>query len=323
MNKQKTAKVVILENHSGLKVTLSEHGARITSIKYQNKEMLVTYPTAQDYTIDPYALGATCGRVANRIEGAQFELGGKTIELTANDGEHCLHGGFQNFANQKWQLEHHSIETAAATFTFHSPDGDQGFPGELIATAGFSLEGSTLVINYKAHTNKTTPIDLTNHCYFNLAESNVSELSLTLNASKTLAKNDRNVPSGEIHSISGDLVMAGQSVDELMAKYQKTELVNKLGFDHYFVFDKSTTVEPQAVLQSKKNNISMSLYTNQLGLQLYTAGSLGRPFKPFSGICLEAQNYPNAVNINTFPSPLIGPNDTYHNQIKLAFSNIS
>jgi aldose 1-epimerase len=323
MDYNQIGKTVTLVGKNGFEVALIEFGARVESIRFNNKEMLVRYNKTTDIAGDPFALGATCGRVANRIEHAEYVYNGELIQVAANEGLHCLHGGKQNFANQKWQLSEHDERQQIAIFTLHSPDGDQGFPGEVVAKATYQVSGTSLQITYTAHTNKTSPIDLTNHCYFNLGEEDCFDLELSVNADRYLPKSKSNVPSGIIANITSDPIDALKTVQQHLSAWQQNTRIDGAGFDHYFIFDENKNSATKATLRSNKNGIKMTLKTDQHGIQLYTSGSLGRPFKAYSGVCLEAQNYPNAVNTPHFPSPFVSPKQTYKNTIQLDFSMVT
>lgn len=217
-------------------------------------------------------------------------------------------------------MHEYNSQQCFVELTLHSPDGDQGFVGEVIAHVRYQLIADSLHMTMTAHTNKLTPIDLTNHCYFNLGEDHCLDLHLAVNTERYLIKDSNNVPMGEIKTLDNQQLLNNKPINAHLATWQQQKLIDEHGFDHYVVFNDVTADTPQATLSSSKNAIQMQLYTDQPGIQLYTGGHLGAPFAPFAGVCLEAQNYPNAVNIAHFPSPMISPCEIYQNHIKLAFS---
>ena len=183
--------LITLVNNSGMSVDVCNLGARITSIKLNiddtPTELTVGYDNAEDYYHDSYYLGATCGRVCNRIGNAKFQLNGKHYQLTKNDGDNCLHGGIKNFSHTLWEVDKRSLTENKITFTLTSEDGDQGFPGNLRVQVNVELtEDNQLIIQYHGTSDAPTPVNLTNHTYFNLGENTCEALLLTLDSSHYL-----------------------------------------------------------------------------------------------------------------------------------------
>lgn len=312
--------VSLLGRDSDLEVTVIEHGARLASIRFRGREMLLGYPDITALARDPYALGAVCGRVANRIENGRFTLNGRDYSLSVNDPPHCLHGGQRNFANQRWQqiaADQHSAQLA-----FVSADGDQGFPGTLKTQVRYQRIGeNTLDIHFTAHTNAPTPVDLTSHSYFTLGQSDTRTLELAINSRHYLPKTAANIPSGEIVELSENTALYHRrTIAEHEARWRTADLKQDRGFDHYFPFHR-TPLLPQATLWAPETCVEMQLFTDQPGVLFYDGYGLGGTFAPYSGVCLEPHNFPNAINQAGFPDPVLHPGETYQRSIRLVFQD--
>jgi aldose 1-epimerase len=321
---------VVLTNDYGMSVEIINFGARIKSIKFpvnaKPMEMVLGYTCAQDYLSDELYLGATCGRVCNRIAGGKFELEGRQVQLTQNDGDNCLHGGGDNFSLRFWQIDKKTHSKNSVTLRYISVDGEQGFPGTLNVSVTYQLSADNkLSIKYFANTDVVTVVNLTNHAYFNLAEKDSQSLYLQMMASAFLESDADNIPTGNI------LGVAQTDFDfrepACIGKRQKRTLdesiKEKNGYDHCFVLDNAPLTKPKAVLTSLKNQISLSVYTDQPAIQLYTGFYLSDKFKPYQGLCLEAQNYTDAENNKNFPSNMLLPNQQYQREIAYKFDSIS
>ncbi|WP_153039226.1 aldose epimerase family protein [Microbulbifer sp. Q7] len=314
--------VSVLGEGTDLEVTVIEFGARLASIRFRGREMLLAYPRIEDLASDPFALGAVCGRVANRIENARFSLDGREYQLTANDPPHSLHGGIRNFANQCWQQVH--ADAHSTRLNILSPDGDQGFPGTLRTEVHYQHNGhNTLDIHFTAKTDAPTPVDLTSHGYFTLGQSDTRRLELAINSRHYLPKTRANVPSGEITELTvSNTLDHRRSLAEHEARWNDADLKSHPGFDHYFPFHR-TPLQPQATLWAPHSGVKMQLFTDQPGLQFYDGGGLGGRFAPYAGVCLEPHNFPNAINQPGFPSPVLTPDEEYQRSIRLVFNDLA
>lgn len=314
--------VIKLKNSNNMEVDILNLGATVASIKFpvngELKEMTVTYDNVDDFKQDTFYIGATAGRFANRIAKGKFSLNGEHYQLPTNNGGNCLHGGVEGFSHRVWQVENQTQNTV--TLVLVSPDGDQGFPGELTTTVIYELtNNNTLDIQFKAQTTKDTAINLCNHCYFNLGEKGIDNLSLKMVSSGILPVDETSIPIGEIRDISGTDFDFNQTVklSERLAKLTDDMLDVKTGFDHCYVISGN----PQEVVaELSSEQVKLSITTDQPGLQFYTAAYLTAPFKPFQGLCLEAQNYPDAINQPQFPSAELKAGDTYQKQVSYQFS---
>lgn len=316
---------VKLTNQIGMEVTLINFGARIASVKYpvidKLKEMLVSYDKAEDFVTDPYYLGATCGRVSNRIAQGQFKIGDTSYQLPINNGEHTLHGGVNNASLQYWQIDEDSLSSQKAGFNLTLPDGQDGFPGTVTLNVVYELDDSgALTISYTANTDQTTPINLTNHAYFHLGEKTCFDLQLKLATTSFLERGADGIPTGEILPIEtmGVDFGEGYSLTELVDLNKYQQVKQEAGFDSCFVLNPD--VVKKAELRSKINRVKLTLETDQPTVQLYTGKFLGAPFKPYQGVCLESQDYVDAPNHSHFPSIMLSPNETYRRKIVYRFS---
>ncbi|TYK66226.1 aldose epimerase family protein [Colwellia echini] len=334
---------ILLQNERGMSVEIVNYGARIKSILFPVNdvatEMTVGHEYADDYLTDEFYLGATCGRVCNRVENGVFELNGVQYKLTQNDGEQCLHGGAVSFSARFWQVV--SSSSSTVVLKLESESGDQGFPGKLSLQVTYHLtDNNQLKINYFAITDAATPINLTNHAYFNLGNESGEQLDLKIFASNMLDRKSNGVPSGKVISVQNSDFDFRQLTNIGTRHKQAIDLsLQEMAcYDHCYILDASETggsnynggdnIEnnkyesiglPKAILQSKSNHITMSLFTNQPAVQLYTGVALSGKFRPYQGVCLEAQDYSNAVNINHFPSTILQPNDEYQREIIYQF----
>jgi len=325
-----TLETIILTNDYGMSIEIINFGARIKSIKFpvnaKPAEMILGYASPEEYLTDEFYLGATCGRVCNRIAGGKFELAGRQYQLPLNDGENCLHGGPGNFSLRFWQIDKGTVTDSLVTLFLVSPNGDQGFPGNLELAVTYQLSADNkLSIQYSANTDLATPVNLTNHAYFNLGEQDCQSLYLQIMSSAYLETNAANIPTGNIMSVAATDYNFREPVS-IGYRQQHTEdesLKTKHGYDHCFVLDNTPFGQPKAILTSLKNQISLSVYTDQAAIQLYTGFYLSDEFSSYQGVCLEAQNYTDADNNKHFLSNTLHPNQQYQRQIIYKFESIT
>lgn len=333
-------KLVTLTNSNGLEVTLSNLGASLWSMTLPSSkgsdeepvDIVLNYQDVDNWAKNPNYFGVTAGRVANRIGGASFELESKTILLEKNEGENQLHGGPGGISTRYWTYETHlSEESVAVVYRLHSKDGDQGFPGNLDIELEYRLnDQNELSLIYKATTDKTTPICLTNHAYWNIAgtsSQDILDLELQINADKVMALDEAQIPNGEFIAVTGTAFDFNQA--KTVGKDIK-ELDN--GYDHFFVANREETqcLMKIATLRDPISGREMEILTTELGLQFYSGnfldGSLmgvqDRPLTKFSGLCLETHGYPNAVNHQHFPSVIVNKNEIYKQTTIHRFLNI-
>ncbi len=317
-----------LTNDYGMSVEIINFGARVKSIKFpvnaELKEMILGYASAEEYLADEFYLGATCGRVCNRIADGKFELEDQQYQISQNDGDNCLHGGEHNFALRYWKIDKETLTNSSVTLSLDSNDGDQGFPGNLTLSVTYQLSvDHKLSIQYSANTDLATPINLTNHAYFNLGEKDCQSLQLQMMSSAYLETDTANIPTSNIIATSDTdfNFKEAVSIGNRQQKTQDQSLKEKHGYDHCFVLDNTPFEQPKAILTSLKNQLSLSVYTDQPAIQLYTGFYLSGNFTSYQGLCLEAQNYPNAINVKQFPNSVLLPNEHYSRMIVYAFES--
>lgn len=283
--------------------TVMDYGATIVSFKpFGDLDVVGGYDELSSYETDGSNQGATIGRVANRISDAEFEMDGAIYMLPANNNGNCLHGGI-GFKRKIWEVLEYT--EGSILFSCFSPDGDDGFPSDLTTKVRYTLEGSTLIISYEAVPGGKTPIALTNHSYFNLDGfgGDIKEQEIKIYADAYTAVNDNLIPTGERPSVSGtpfDL----RSFEKIGKDFGE----NFFGYDHNFILNpvvfkefSGTRVGLGAVARS--NGLTMNFYTDQPGVQFYTANFLGGEPNFRGGIkriqygafCLEAQTEPNCI----------------------------
>mgnify|MGYP000001358440 CR=1 FL=1 len=324
MSKLQTIK---LKNSHGMEVDLLNLGARIGSIKYpvagKLVEMLLTYQGYNKYQLDPFYLGATVGRVSNRISKSSFTLKGTNYSLMANDGKNCLHGGPYGMSHRLWSASLNPQSHNSVIFSLLSPDKDQGFPGELSVTVEYSLNDcNELLIVFNATSSSDTVVALCNHAYFTLGEKNVEQLELKLDTLGFLPIDEQMIPTGEVSIDSLFDFSKFQKLGEMLSRIRSSGSQYKKGYDHCYILNKPSLKTTSATLISKLNQVKLSISTSQPGLQLYTGGHLFNEFSPYQAVCLEAQALPNAVNQQNFPSIFLRAGDLYQEKVVYKFENL-
>ena len=310
-----------------VQVELLPFGAAIRAIRVPDRQgrstdICLGYDRIEDYRDYDACFGGTIGRCANRIGGAAFTLNGETVRLTANEGANQLHGGKVGFHKKLWRF---TCAPGAVTFLLDSPDGEEGFPGNVHTEVTYALEGDTLTVDYRALSDADTVVNLTNHAYFNLAGHDggvVADHQLTVHAAAYTPAGAGNVPTGAILPVEGtplDLRTGAALGDRLEDAF----LTGSRGYDHNYVLDQSAAA---AELWCPRTGIGLELHTTLPGMQLYTAGFLtertgksGAVYGPHHAVCLEPQFFPDAVNHDNFPSPVLKAGAEYHQTIRYRF----
>jgi aldose 1-epimerase len=312
-----------LENAHGLIAKVTNFGAIITELHVPDRQgqladVVLGFDNLGQYVQKHAYLGATIGRFANRIAKGRFTLDGKTYTLAINNPPNALHGGLKGFDKKVWNAEPQA--GAAVKFTYISPDGEEGYPGTLTVSVTMSLtDANEFRIDYTATTDKATPINLTNHSYFNLAgEGDVLAHELMLAADYYTPKDATDIPTGEIKSVKGtpyDFTRP-QPVGARFSQIPD----RPVGYDHNFVLNKSESALAVAarVCEPRSGRV-MEALTTEPGVQLYTAnyfdgsltGKRGIVYQQHAALCLEAQHFPDSVNQPKFPSAFLRPGETY------------
>jgi aldose 1-epimerase len=268
--------------------------------------------------------GATVGRVANRIAGGKFKLDGKEFTLAKNDGSNTLHGGVKRSLDKViWNGQQFERgKSQGVVFKYVSPDGEEGFPGQLTTRVTYTLnDDNELRIDYEAVTDKATPINLTNHAYFNLSGAGsptINDHELMIAADRYTPVDETLIPTGEIAPVAGtpldfrEFHKIGDRVDQLNDKPGK-------GYDHNFVLNNQDgKLALAAKVREPKSGRVLKVFTTEPGIQFYggnflegVKGKGGKAYNFRSGLCLETQHYPNSVNEPKFPSVILKPGKTY------------
>lgn len=306
-------------------------GCTMTNLFVPNKsggvtDILLGYDTLSGWQRGLGSHNAIVGRVANRIRGASFVLDGKSYALDKNDGENCLHGGTVRYEKLLWNAECFSgAEGEGVKFWRTSPDGEQGFPGKLDVQVSYALtEADELIFEYTAQASEATPVNLTNHAYFNLdGGGTVLNHRLQLDCEQYLESAEDSAPTGKICPVAGTPFdfrtekLVGADIEAVPHEAGKP-----FGYDHCFVTgaDESALVRVGA-LCSEKSGISMEIATNQRGVHVYTANFIGGTkgkggviHQAHDGICFETERFPNAINEPRFPSCVLRPGETYQHK---------
>ena len=321
-----------LSTASGVVVTFLNLGGIITSILTPDRDGVMTdvtpgYDSLEGYLGDPRYFGALIGRYANRIANARFELDGVAHELPANDGRHQLHGGPRGFNSVLWDVAPFTRNGAmGAELTHVCPAGSGGFPGELRARVIYTLTpANELVIDYEATTDEATPVNLTQHTYFNLAghsSGDILQHDLTMSASRYLVADHEIIPTGELASVSGthfDFRVARP----IRASGGVHSASTFTSYDHCFVVDGEMGVlRPAARLSHAPSGRTLEVETTEPGIQLYAGehlrgGSVGKggtDYLAHTSLALETQHFPNSPNEPRFPSTILRPGDTYRSR---------
>ncbi len=319
-----------LTNHGGASVSIIDFGGVVTKIIVPDREgtlgdVNLGFDDVAVYAGDSGSMGALIGRFGNRIGGAAFNLEGKAYTLGKNNGENNLHGGPEGFNVRMWRAEPaEGDEADILTLRLVSPDGDQGFPGELEVRVDYSFnDACELGIHYQAKTSKPTLVNLTNHCYFNLDghdAGTVEDLQLQINADCVTEVGPDLIPTGKLIPVC-DVPYGFSSmtrVGDVLAKRGECPLMSAAGgVDFNYCAGRDRETKLIATLYSPKTGRVMEVVTDQPGVQCYTGQGLhhtgkdGVPYGRFGGLCLETQHYPDGIHHPHFPSVVLRPQDTY------------
>jgi aldose 1-epimerase len=298
---------------AALRATFSPLGARLVSLFVGDTDVVAGGGSDAEFLAGDWTAGAICGRVAGRITQARFPLDGRTIQVTPSEGENQLHGGPGNFANTRWE---HEIGENAVTFRKHSPDGDQGFPGAVDATATYALAGHVLSLELAAVTTKLTIVNFTNHAYWNLAgKGSTFDQIFEINAQSYLPLDEFKLPTGEIRKVDGS-----------RWDFRKPRRVAE-AFDNAFVLNgRRGEMKKACRLSDPISGRAMELHCTECCLQIYTADHWGPampgrhgPLMQHGALALEAQNFPDAPNHANFASAILRPGETYRHRIEWRF----
>lgn len=320
-----------ITNKNGVEAKFTNYGAILVSLLVPDcnglmDDVVLGYDELEKYFTNSPNFGATIGRHANRIGTASFELNGVKYNLDKNDGNNNLHGGFDGYHKRVWEGKtYETSEGQVMEFSYHSPDLDQGFPGDLDIVVKYILtDEDEVVIKYNAKTNKDTVINLTNHSYFNLAGHNCGTIldhKAFIDSEEFTYADKEAIPTGEILKVENtpmDFRTMKRIGDEIDSDYDQT--VWGKGYDHNWVLKTNKdNFGLVAKLQEDKTKRVMEVYTDMQGIQFYTGNFLdgteigkgGVPYIHRSGLCFETQYYPNGINRPNFPQPVLKAGEEY------------
>jgi aldose 1-epimerase len=331
-----------LANGAGMAVTIITYGGIITSIRVPGRDGRVAnvalgLASLQEYeTKSPY-FGAITGRFANRIAEGKFTLDGVTHQLDINNGPNSLHGGHKGFDKQVWAArELDSQGESALELTYHSPDGDQKFPGALDVKVVYTLTGANeLRMDYSATSDKPTIVNLTNHSYFNLkgeGEGDICDHVVMINAGRYTPVNAALIPTGEVAPVAGTPLDFRQPKPVAPGiRSDHPQIVMAKGYDHNWVLDRAsgdTSLILAARVQEPTSGRVLEVLTTEPAIQFYAGnfldGSLygpsGRAYRQGDGFCLETQHYPDSPNHPAFPSTVLRPGENYRTKTVFKFT---
>ncbi len=271
------------------------------------RNVTLGHPSVAERLAGRFFLGSTVGRYANRIAGGRFPLGDHTFETSVNDRGNTLHGGADGFDRRLWDVVEHDDVTTVLRLV--SPDGDQGFPGELTATVRFEVDGTTVRITHRATTDAPTVVNLTNHAYLNLdGERTIDDHLLTVAADEYLPVDETGIP------LDGFAPVAGTPFD----LRTPTRLGDAVRADHDLVVS-GTGFRRAAVLSSPRTDTHAELWTDQPGLQVYTGNFLEGTHPRHGGIALEPQRHPDTPHHPDWPSATLTPGEVYESRLEWRF----
>jgi aldose 1-epimerase len=327
----------ILTNKHGMEITITNYGGTVVTLKVPDRngkldDVVLGYDKLDDYAAGKAYFGAIVGRYANRIAHAKFTLDGITYTLPKNDGDNHLHGGFNK---RVWTPKDVSSSAGQALeLTYLSKDGEEGFPGNLSVKVVYTLtDENELKIDYSATTDKDTVLNLTNHCYFNLAgqgNGDILQHQLMIRADRFTPVDANLIPTGELRSVKGtpfDFTTAtaiGARIDQ-----DNEELKLGRGYDHNWVLNSGTTGSLTLAAQAYEPHSGrlLEVQTTQPGLQFYTGnfldgihGKQGKVYNRRNAFCLETQHFPDSPNHPDFPSTVLKPGQHFVSTTVYRFS---
>lgn len=335
-----------LTNARGSAVRFLDYGGVIVSVRVPDRrgaldDVTLGYDAAASYAADPRYFGALVGRYANRIAGGRFTLDGVEHALPRNDGRNHLHGGPRGFHTARWDVEPFADGArAGAVLRYTSPDGEEGYPGTLRVQVTYALTGDDertdeLTVDYHAVADRATPVNLTQHAYFNLAGHDAGDIlghELTLNASHYTPVDAELIPTGEVRAVRGTPfdfttptpVGAGIGADD-------EQLRRGQGYDHNFVLDRDGVRQDALALAARlyepRSGRALEIHTTEPGIQFYSGNVLangpvgkgGYRYGPRGGLALETQHFPDSPNRPAFPSTVLRPGEAYASRTAYRF----
>ncbi len=333
MYEQQPVTAYTIINPSGMELTILDYGGTITRLLTPDRDkkmgdVVLGFDSLSGYlqTTNPY-FGALIGRYGNRIGKGKFQLDGKSYQLAVNDHGNTLHGGLKGLDKVRWNAKPLPGDSSLQ-LNYTSPDGDEGFPGTLQVQVTYTLRSdNTLVIAYEATTDKPTPVNLTNHAYYNLSagrDATILGQEVMIHAAKYTAVDSELIPTGALPEVKGtpmDFTRAkpiGRDIEQV-----------KGGYDHNWVLDKQgTELGLAATAYDPGSGRRMEVWTTQPGLQFYTGnfldstlhGKYGKVYPKHGAFCMETQHFPDGPNHPDFPNTILKPGETYRSTTEYRFS---
>jgi aldose 1-epimerase len=325
-----------LKTSGGLRCEVTNFGCRIIRLFVPDRngnfeDVVLGFDTIEEYQRPPETyFGSVVGRVANRIAHGRFELDGKAYQLALNHGEHHIHGGIEGFESKVWEVVRKSEDSIQ--FRYLSPSGEEGYPGNLEVWVTYSLSDEEgLSISYSAKTDEPTPINLTNHSYFNLlgaGKGQIDRHEFQIFAAKYLPNNKNQLPTGEIASVE-DTVFDFRELKPIgdLLETKDEQLIIGSGFDNNYVLE-GPGVRLAARVREPDSGRVMEVLTDQLGMQFFCGKAMDKPILGKEGLvygkraafCLETQNFPNSINEESFPSCVLRPGEVFSSKTIYRFS---
>lgn len=327
------ATLITLQSRYG-SVSFTDFGASLVSVSLPDRagnmgDVVLGLDSGKDYQAHGWSFGAVCGRFANRLAGSRIKLGGTVYQLDKNHELYTLHGGSSGFNTRIWDFE---TDNESVTFSLTSPDGDQGFPGNITVKITYSFSDSgVLSMDFSALSDRDTPISLTNHAYFNLSghDSNDAHQLLKINADFFTPQAKGQLPTGEVRLVEGTVMDFRTEKDVAEASMaQDEQIVIAGGLDHNFLLNKTErgALEFAGSLRSSLTGRRMEVYTTMPAMMVFTANSLeleGKRGAHYSGcgaVCMECQNVPDSMRHTHFPSPVLRAGEKYIARTEYRFS---
>jgi aldose 1-epimerase len=326
-----------MTNDQGITVTVINYGCTITSLEIPDRngnfeDVVTGYKRWDDWMKNPAYFGCMIGRTCNRIGGAKFSIDGFEYRVSANHGNYQLHGGIDGFSHKLWDaISYQEKGKIGIRFTYLSADGEEGFPGNLQVSVDYSLDNQNhFTMKAEAETDKATPVNLTNHAYFNLAGEGSGDIlghQLQILADQITETDAGMIPTGRLLSVENtpfdfrEFHTIGERISELMMGYD----------DNYALISKSGRLAMAAIARDPLSGRVLEIYTTEPGIQLYTsnwfdgsiAGKRGISYFKHGAFALETQHYPDSMNHPEFPSVILRPGDRFNTETQWRFRVIS
>jgi len=325
-----------LVNDHGMELTCINYGCIITKMITPDKDgnyenIVLGYDSLEEYVKGSYFFGTVVGRVAGRIKGGSFDLNGKTYTLAKNENNNHLHGGDKGFDKVIWDASiQENDEDVSVQFSYLSPDGEEGYPGNLNIKVTYTLNNQNeLTIHYSGISDEKTLLNMTNHSYFNLSgniKRDILNHSLSIKSDKFLELNDELLPTGELLDVLGtpfDFTSEQLIKSGVESNHSQNQLAGQ-GYDHPFLL--SSNHDQEIVLTDSESGRTLTIETDEPGVVVYSGNQMksegeiyGVPSRKYLGICLETQGLPDAIHHPNFPSWVLEKDQEYTSVTKYKF----